>query len=211
MLSGVATLEVPGSRADLANIHCVTLPKEFKATLTTQQGASFLQLEIHDVGRLDGTSPPTMLLVDWTREKVFENRKDSRKRVPLVTPTLCTAFRADMVVFPARTMAPMSHREGAGTFFYVMGGRGTARSNAQRDILREGDFLYVADREPGSIEAAPDSEIRFVQLYVPGTFKTVWSDPRITSEWMETDRNIHGYRVGMVNPYATSRGGGMMF
>jgi mannose-6-phosphate isomerase-like protein (cupin superfamily) len=197
-LDGEGTLRTPYTNEPLLESVSVTLPPGVQATLSTDKGVSFLQAEIRNVAKLDpGSAPDAARLVatDWRREQVFTT-KDLRKRVLLVSPSIVNtaAFKADMVIYPARSAGQTVHREGAETVVFVISGRGIAVSGSQTIPAREGDLVYFADREPHSLQAAGDGEFRFLQLNAPGTFKTVWADPRRASTWVETGFDIEGRR-----------------
>ena len=85
-------------------------------------------------------------------------------------------------------MAPNYHHEGAETFIYVMSGRGTAWANEQPFSVRQGDLLYFPDRERHHLKAEDAGELRFLEIYVPGEFKTVWADTdqgqRLAVDWI---------------------------
>lgn len=201
MIDGEAALKTPYSEERLLIYHSLTLPPGLKATLSPMpdKSASFLQLEIRDLGELDpafSTDPPRLMMIDWPREPVYETQHDHRMRVQLVAPHICNtaAFRIDMVVYPAGSAGPASHREGGATFIFVIGGRGAARMGDQRLALQEGSQLHVAEREQYAIEAAKDADLGFLQILVPGNSRTVWADQRNASVWVETGRNMYNDR-----------------
>jgi quercetin dioxygenase-like cupin family protein len=196
LLEGEATLRTLCTERMSAN-HSAFLPPGFTATLSTETGASLLYAEIPDVGRVDPGFPaeaPLFMVMDWTREAVFETKRDGRKRVALVSPGPCRtkAMRAAMAIYPAGAAAPTCHHEGADSFVYVLEGQGTASANRQSHSLRQDDLICFRDREPHHLQAARDSKMRFLAFQVPGEFKTVWADPNTVSAWRSTDRDING-------------------
>ena len=198
VLDGEGTFRTPYTNGPLPESASVTLPPGVQATLSTDKGVSFLQAEIQDLTKLDrgaAGNPPRLIATDWRREPVFK-AKDLRKRVLLVTQPIhnTAAFKADMVIFPPGGAGQTVHREGAETFVYVMSGRGTADLGDRHIDLRDGDLVYFPDREPHSLRAAGDGEFRFLQLNTPGTFKTIWADPRNASTWVDTGLDIEGRR-----------------
>jgi mannose-6-phosphate isomerase-like protein (cupin superfamily) len=181
----------------MSDRHSALLPPGFKATLETAAGAIVLYAEIPDVGRIDPgfqTEPPLFTVIDWTREPVFESKRDGRKRVALVSSAVCRtkAIRAAMVIYPAGAAAPTYHLEGAGSFAYVLTGNGTVSANHQSFPARQDDLIYIPDREPYDLHAALGRQMRFLTFQLPGEFKTVWSDPDQVSAWHATDRDING-------------------
>jgi mannose-6-phosphate isomerase-like protein (cupin superfamily) len=196
LLEGEATLESLMTDR-LSDAHSVLLPPSFNVTLSTSKGASLLYAEIPDAERVDpgfAAGPPVFTVIDWTREPVLESKRDARKRVSLVTREICrtTAIRVQMVIYPPGSMAPNYHHEGADSLMYVVSGRGTGWANEQPFSVRQGDLIYFPDRERHYLKAADSGEMRFLEFYVPGEFKTVWADQSKISAWISTGRDIHG-------------------
>lgn len=184
----------------LTNVHSVVLPPRINATLSSDQGATLLYVEIPDAARCDpgfASNSPLFVVVEWTREPVFACETDARKRVALVTQDIgsTAALKAEMVIFPPGGMAPSCHHEGAATLMYMLSGRGTASTIAQSAPVRPGDLIYFPDREQHALKAADDGEMRFLEFHVPGVFKTIWADPSKASAWMSTDRDINGFET----------------
>jgi len=180
--------------------HSALLPPGFKVALSTVEGASLLYAEVCDVERLDPEFPnktPRFTVIDWTREPVFQSERDGRKRILLVTPDLCAtnAIRAAFVIYPKGSAAPAYHQEGAVSFIYVVSGRGTASPGGQSFSLHPGELLHFSDGEQQHLEAAGDAELRFLVLYAPGKFETMWADPSTASAWRSTGRDIHGWET----------------
>ena len=87
LLAGEAKLEHK-SRQRLSDTHSAFLPPRFPATISTDDGASLLYVEIPDAGRLDksfSSTTPVFTAINWTRELVFKAKSDGRMRVALVT------------------------------------------------------------------------------------------------------------------------------
>ena len=180
--------------------HSALLPPGFNAALSTVEGASLLYAEIRYAERLDPEFPtktPRFTVTDWTREPVFQSERDGRKRILLVTPDLCAtnAIRAAFAIYPKGSAAPAYHQEGADSFIYVVSGRGTASAGGQSFSLQPGELLHFSDGEQQHLEAGGDAELRFLVLYAPGKFETVWADPSAASAWRSTGRDIHGWET----------------
>jgi hypothetical protein len=58
--------------------------------------------------------------------------------------------------------------------------------------VRKGDLVWFRDGEWHRLEAAADSEMRFLILYAPGVFRTAWDDPSKASAWSPTGLDIDG-------------------
>jgi quercetin dioxygenase-like cupin family protein len=196
LLEGEATLKSLETDR-MSDSSFVILPPGFNVTLSTSKGATLLYAEIMDAGRFDPgflTSPPLFMVIDWTREPVFDSEHDARKRVSLVNPEVngTAAIKVDMAIYPPGSTSPNHHNEGADAFMYFLSGRGTAWANEQPFPVRQGDLVCFPNGERHCLKAADDSEIRILQFSVPGKFKTVWADPRNISAWRSTGRDIHG-------------------
>lgn len=200
MLEGEATLTAHNYTDRMSDHHSAFLPPGIDATLSTGEGASVLYAEIPDVGRVDpgfAAEPALYTILDWTRELVFVCKQDARKRVALVSWELCRtkAMRAGMAIHPVGTAAPSYHHEGADTCIYVLSGLGTARADRQSIAVRRHDLIHIPDRTQYYLQAADNSDLRFLTLQVPGEFKTVWADPKRASAWQSTKLDINGFRT----------------
>jgi quercetin dioxygenase-like cupin family protein len=181
----------------LSDRHSVFLPPAFDATLSTECGVSLLCAELPDAGRFApefSTKQPLFSVSDWTREPVLQCKNDGRKRVPLVTAETCqtAAIKVQMVIYPPGTKSASYRHEGAESFIYLLSGRGTAGTRDQRSSVRKGDLIWFRDGEWHRLEAAADSEMRFLILYAPGVFRTAWDDPSKASAWSPTGLDING-------------------
>jgi quercetin dioxygenase-like cupin family protein len=200
MLEGEAALTAHYYTDLMSDSHSAFLPSGINATLSTVKGASLLYAEIPDVGGVDpgfATEPALYTVLDWTREPVFACKQDARKRVALVSWELCRtkAMRAAIAIYPVGTAAPNYHHEGAETFIYVLSGHGAARADQQSIAVRQHSLIHIPDRRRHYLQAADNSDMRFLALQVPGEFKTVWADPRKASAWQSTNLDINGRRT----------------
>jgi quercetin dioxygenase-like cupin family protein len=98
-----------------------------------------------------------------------------------------------MVIYPPGTKSASYYRhEGAESFIYLLSGRGTAGTHDRSCSVRKGDLIWFRDGEWHRLEAAADSEMRFLILYTPGVFRTAWDDPSKASAWSPTGLDING-------------------
>jgi quercetin dioxygenase-like cupin family protein len=197
VLEGDAKLRTVLYTHRLSDRHSVFLPPAFDATLSTERGVSLLRAELPDAGRFDpefSTKHPLFTASDWTREPVLQCKNDGRKRVPLVTAETCwtTAIKVQMVIYPPGTKSASYRHEGAESFIYLLSGRGTAGTHDQSSSVRKGDLVWFRDGEWHRLEAAADSEMRFLILHAPGVFRTAWDDPSKASAWSPTGLDING-------------------
>jgi quercetin dioxygenase-like cupin family protein len=216
----------------LSDRHSVFLPPAFDATLSTERrqsfwrwlfhqedtrGVSLLRAEIPDARRFDpefSTKQPLFAVLDWTREMVLQCKNDGRKRVPLLTAETCqtAALKVQMLIYPPGTKSASYRHEDAESFIYLLSGRGTAGTHDQSSSVRKGDLIWFRDDEWHRLEAAADSEMRFLILYAPGVFHTAWEDPSKASAWSPTGLDINGRETarGARERIAYIRGGGVL-
>jgi len=197
VLDGAATLTHAGGTLELTEAHVAFVPPSFTGTLTSMQGATLLFAEVPDAARFDPqmkTTPPQMRIVDWTQEPVLDSEHDARKRIYMVTPKLfgTHAIKGEMIIYPAGTKAANHHHEGAEHFMYVLKGSGTAWANEEPFTVRKGDLIWYADRERHFLKSDDTAEMRFVEFFVPGVFKTTWAPGASVCTWTPTGRNIAG-------------------
>ena len=197
VLEGAAVLAHAGGSTALTEAHIAFAPPAFTGTLSSKNGAVLLYAEVPDAARFDPqvkTNPPQMRIVDWTQEPVLDSEHDARKRIYMVTPKLfgTHAIKGEMIIYPAGTQAANHHHEGAEHFMYVLTGAGTAWANEQPFAVRKGDLIWYADRERHFLKSDDAAEMRFVEFFVPGVFKTTWAPGASVCTWTPTGRNIRG-------------------
>ena len=59
-------------------------------------------------------------------------------------------------------------------------------------VVREGDLIWYADCERHYLRSDDDVEMRFVEFFVPGVYKTTWAPGAMVCTWSPTGRNIRG-------------------
>lgn len=199
VLEGAATLGFAGHSEHLTDAHIAFLPPGFQGRLESAGGAALLYAELPDAGRFDpdfDRHPPRFRIVDWTREPVLDSKHDSRKRIYVATSGLFAtkAIKGEMIIYPPGTEAANHHHEGAEHFMYVLKGRGTAYANESPIPVRSGDLIYYGDRERHYLRSEGETEMVFVEFFVPGVYKTTWAPGAAICTWLPTGRNIRGER-----------------
>jgi quercetin dioxygenase-like cupin family protein len=197
VLAGKVKLARKDGAQTLTEVHVAFLPPGLSAQIGSAASAILLYGEVPEAARLDpqfAITPPAFRVVDWTREPVLDSEHDARKRIYLVTPKLAgtKAIKGEMIIYPAGTAAANRHHEGAEHFMYVLRGRGIVYANEQPFAVKQGDVIYYPDRERHYLEAAPDTEMAFVEFFAPAEFKTIWVDESQICTWNPTGRDIHG-------------------
>jgi mannose-6-phosphate isomerase-like protein (cupin superfamily) len=197
ILEGRATLSHEDRILDLGATHIVFLPPGFRGTLRATEGATLLYAEVPDARRFDSKFDPAALslgVVDWMREPVLDSQYDARKRIYVATPKLfgTRAIKGEMIVYPPGTQAANHHHEGAEHFMYVLQGRGTAFANEQPIPVRKGDLIYYGERERHYLKSEGETDMVFVEFFVPGEYTTVWAEGAPVCTWMPTGRDLRG-------------------
>lgn len=199
VLEGSVRLEHDDSAEALDAAHIAFLPPGFDGRVTSVGSAVLLHAHVPDAARFDpafAAQPPQFRIVDWTREPVLDSEHDARKRIYLVTPKLfgTRALKGEMILYPPGTEGANHHHEGAEHFMYVLQGSGTAYANEQPIPVREGDLIYYGDRERHYLRSANGQEMRFVEFFVPGTYRTIWAPGAPVCTWVPTGASLSGER-----------------
>src|SRR5262245_4088662 len=69
---------------------------------------------------------------------------------------------------------------------------GSAWTNDETLPVWPNDLIHFRDREQHYLKSDGLTDLRFLQLHVPGEFKTIWVNAGEKSAWRSTDLNIHG-------------------
>jgi quercetin dioxygenase-like cupin family protein len=197
ILEGEATLTHDNTANALTQAHIVFLPPGFSGTLSTSAGVALVHATVPNAARFDAafkTSPPGFRIVDWTREPMLDSEHDARKRIYVATPKLfgTKAIKGEMIIYPPGTEASNHHHEGAEHFMYVLKGRGTAYANESPIPVRKGDLIYYGDHERHYLRSEGDTEMAFVEFFVPGEYKTIWVPGAPVCTWTPTGKSLSG-------------------
>ena len=200
VLDGGAELVHEGRRQALSSAHVVFVPPRFSGTLNSAGGATVLVAQLPDALRHDpalANASLPMRIVDWTTEPVLLSEHDARKRIYLVTPKLfgTHAIKGEMIIYPPGTEAANHHHEGAAHFMYILAGKGICFANEQPFPVREGDIVYYGDGERHYLRSDPAQEMRFVEFFVPGDYKTVWAPGASVCTWRPAGGDIQGRKA----------------
>lgn len=200
VLAGSAELVHGGTRQPITDAHVVFLPPGFDGRVESDAGGSLLLADLQNAGRFDpefDAKPLSLRIIDWTTEPVMLSEHDARKRIYLVTPTLFNtkAIKGEMIIYPPGTEAANHHHEGAAHFMYILAGKGTCFANGEPFPVRRGDVVYYADGERHYLRSDPSVEMRFVELFVPGKYKTVWAEGANVCTWTPSGSDIRGKKA----------------
>lgn len=197
LLRGKGRLDDSGQEITTGQI--AYMPAGFADTFTAAaDDTEFLIAKVPHARRFDEnlptTMPPDLHSVLWTREPVLQSEHDARTRVYLATPALAgtEAFRGEMITYPPGASAPEHHHEGAEHFQYMLSGEATAMLDGVPYKLRTGDLLYNYQNERHTFVNETRQNFSFVEFFVPGPCKTVWSPGANVCAWLPTGADIEG-------------------
>ena len=199
VLEGAVRLHAATTQ-ELTDSHVAFLPPGFRGRLTAQAKTALLLATVPDAKRHDPAFDPAQMdlrVVDWTREPVLLSEYDARKRIYLVTPKLFNtkAIKGEMIVYPPGTEAANHHHEGAAHFMYILEGGGTCYADEEPFPVTKGDVVYYRDRERHYLRSDSQTGMRFVEFFVPGTYKTVWAPGANVCTWNPSGKNIRGEKA----------------
>jgi quercetin dioxygenase-like cupin family protein len=174
------------------------LPLGFNDTFVGgEKGAVLLVASVPRAKRFDpdlADMPQILRHINWTREPVLKSEHDARKRIYIATLRLTgtNAFKGEMITYPPGAAAPEHHHVGAEHFQYIISGRVTALLDGTRHVLESGDVLYNYENEPHTFVNESDADFVFVEFFVPGPCKTVWSPGANVCAWLPTGIDSNG-------------------
>jgi quercetin dioxygenase-like cupin family protein len=196
LLDGAATLTRGDATDRLDDAHAVFLASGSTAQLASATGATVLYVEVPHAARYgaeDGPDVPRSRIVDWKREPLLDSKHDSRKRIYMATPQLfgTRAMKCEMIIYPPNTSGSKHLHEGAEHFKYVLEGSGTGYADDAPHSLKAGDVVYHPAGEWHYSLTGANENVRFIEFFVPGVFKTVWASERICA-WLPSGRAMDG-------------------
>ncbi|MFL2781744.1 MAG: cupin domain-containing protein [Rhodospirillales bacterium] len=189
-LDGIGKLD--GISYSLTSDFITYLPQNFLGYLAAlDKEIKILFAKIPDAKRFDkdiNLMPSMLNSVDWTREPILESEHDARKRIYMATKELAGthAFKGEMITYPPDTSAPEHHHIGAEHFQYIISGEVTALLNGEPHSLKPGDVLYNYENEPHTFINESNNDFSFVEFFIPGPCKTIWSPGANVCAWLPT-------------------------
>ena len=180
VIKGGTNLVINNSGAEVAELLICTVPRVNR----------FMQ---------DGEQIPfDMHTVDWSVEPVLLSEFDSRKRIYLASPGLwkgMSCVKGEMIIYPEGGTAPLHHHENAEHFQYILQGSGTAFFNNTEHTVEQGDILYFFENEVHAFENNKSENFVFVEFFIPGNYKTIWSENANVCTWIPTGKDVKGRKA----------------
>ena len=101
----------------------------------------------------------------------------------------------EMIIYPKGGTAPLHHHENAEHFQYILEGTGTAFFNNTEHTVEQGDILYFFENEVHAFENKESENFVFVEFFVPGNYKTIWSEKAKVCTWIPTGKDVKGRKA----------------
>jgi quercetin dioxygenase-like cupin family protein len=197
LLEGSVTLLTDAGEQQLTSDHFIFLSPALSARIKSSDGALIFRAMVPDAARFDPDWEAGMLAyrcTDWTNEPVLNSEFDARKRIYMVTPKLSgtKAVKGEMIIYPPGTEAANHHHEGAEHFQVILAGGGTFFLDDVPHKVTAGDTIYIYDNERHYFINDGSTELRFIEYFVPGVYRTVWADNAPVCTWNPTGKDIKG-------------------
>lgn len=137
---------------------------------------------------------PDRRRIDWSTEPVLLSEHDSRRRIYLASTGLwgTEAVKGEMITYPPGASGAPHHHEGAEHFQFLLSGAGVAHLGEDTVDLRTGDLLYNLENEIHAFENPHETDMVFVEFFVPGRSRTVWVPGAEACAWNPLDTDIKG-------------------
>jgi quercetin dioxygenase-like cupin family protein len=171
------------------------LARGASAELSTNADATVLVCRVPHAIDYDPALPlNTVRRIDWSTEPVLNSEHDTRQRIYLASTGLwgTEAVKGEMIMYPSGASGAAHHHEGAEHFQFIVSGAGTAVLAGDEIALNTGDFLYNFENELHSFFNDTDTDMVFVEFFVPGESRTVWPPEVNVCGWQPTGTDIKG-------------------
>ena len=181
----------------LTNEHIVFFPLNFQTQITTKSHSKLVYVSIPNAKSFDKTlenNNKSMKIINWFKEPVLNSEFDNRKRIYVMSEALANSSvaKGEIIIYPPNTSAPEHHHVGAEHFQFMMSGEAIAVLEGQEHKLEAFDLLYNFENENHYFYNNSNSEFVFVEFFVPGDYKTIWSKNANVCTWLPTGKNYLG-------------------
>ena len=197
VLGGSAEFTGGDTGRPLSELDAFFLPPGTHATISSADGAEIVTLTVPDAVALDPDLTSIQAgpqFVDLSQEPLLQSEHDERQRIYMASKALfgTTALAGEIVIFPPGSSGKNHHHIGAEHFQYIMRGTGTCYLSELGHRIGAGDLIYKYEGERHFVQNDPDTEMAFVEFFVPGAWETEWADPTLACTWAPTGTNLDG-------------------
>ena len=132
-------------------------------------------------------------VVNWGNEPVLKSEHDDRKRVYLLSDSLVgtDSVKGELIVYPQSTSCPEHYHMGAEHYQFITSGSVFAVLDGEEKELNKFDLLYNFENEKHWFYTK-DDQCKFVEFFVPGENKTIWTQTTNVCTWSPIGTDIRG-------------------
>lgn len=134
-----------------------------------------------------------MQIVDWGEEPVLKSEHDDRTRVYMLSESLVNTdgVKGELIIYPKNTSCPEHYHTGGEHYQLIVSGEIIVNLNGAECQLNALDVLYNFENENHWFYTN-DKECHFVEFFVPGEAKTIWTQTTNVCTWSPIGKNIKG-------------------
>ena len=132
-------------------------------------------------------------IINWGNEPILKSEHDDRKRVYLLSELLAgtDSVKGELIIYPKNTSCPEHYHVGAQHYQLITEGEVIAVLDGKETKLEKYDVLYNFENEPHWFYTNEKS-CDFVEFFVPGENKTVWTKTTNVCTWSPMGVDING-------------------
>jgi quercetin dioxygenase-like cupin family protein len=186
---------IPGRRVDDTKI--IFIKGNHHVNLDTPKGSTFIitripNYKIHENDAND-MYESDLRVVNWGNEPVLKSEHDDRKRVYLLSDSLVgtDSVKGELIVYPQSTSCPEHYHMGAEHYQFITSGSVFAVLDGDEKELNQFDLLYNFENEKHWFYTK-DDQCKFVEFFVPGENKTIWTQTTNVCTWSPIGTDIRG-------------------
>ena len=190
--------EINIDQHSLSKEHLVFFPLYFSSKIKAKSNSKIVYVSIPNAKSFDESlefnEQKSMQIINWFKEPVLNSEFDNRKRIYVMSEALAntSVAKGEIIIYPPNTSAPEHHHVGAEHFQFMMSGEAIAVLEGQEHKLEAFDLLYNFENENHYFYNNSNSEFVFVEFFVPGDYKTIWSKNANVCTWLPTGKNYLG-------------------
>lgn len=186
---------IPGRRVDESKI--IFIKGSQNISLDSSKNSTFIvtripNYKIHENNANDKFESD-LRIINWGNEPILQSEHDDRKRVYLLSDVLAgsDSVKGELIIYPRETSCPEHYHTGAEHYQFITSGSVLAVLDGTEYELNQFDLLYNFENEPHWFYTK-DSQCEFVEFFIPGEHKTIWTQTTNVCTWSPIGTDING-------------------
>jgi|TARA_B110000444_G_C18838642_1_gene597583 quercetin dioxygenase-like cupin family protein len=186
---------IPGRRVDEGKI--IFIKGSQNINLDSPKGSTFIitripNYKVHE-DHVDNKFESDLRFINWGNEPILKSEHDDRKRVYLISETLAgtNSVKGELIRYPISTSCPEHFHVGGEHYQFITSGNVMAVLDGAEFELNKFDLLYNFENEKHWFYTK-DSACDFVEFFVPGEAKTIWTQTTNICTWSPLGVDING-------------------